>query len=156
MRTIFVVNHESGNYDDYRCYPILATFNEGTAKTKVTEMELRKIRREEILEQLNSHMSAWDSANPRPKFPDFRQDVLPLFPGKQKTWTKEQKEIYRKAKEDISIANAARAKPYGDWARERYDEQQRFMQGLSDQEKNDYTEISGDSSWSIDTIPFEE
>ena len=154
MNTMFVVMQCIYDYDGNEKYPILVTPNEQEAKNKVLEMEQRLAARQIGYDQLNQNMAQWELTHPRPRLTPPNGAILPSFPGKKNSWTQEQKDIYKKAKKKLDDDRISAAKPYGDWAQERYAEQQRFTLTLGQQVQDDLKNLSRDNVWEIEDVPY--
>jgi len=155
---ILLVIHSSGSYDDFREDPVLATFDQAKADAKVAEMKARLVRRNEVWGLINiTHMKQWDAVNPRPLVGTIKPKALPNFGGGGfNKWTLTQKEQYRAAKAANMQAAIDAAKPHNEWCNRRYDELKRITATYTAQEQEDLTQMSDDSDWRVDEVPFVE
>jgi hypothetical protein len=153
MSTIFIISQSEGEYDSYSSWPVAATHDEQKAKDYVADMEQRLIKANAAREQIQQHMTTWDLANPRP-YPKAHTKVTPLpsFKGPKKSWTAEQKALYKKVDEDNRAHCAAESKPFSDWCKERYEEQVRFVQSFPSDLQEDINHMGSDAMWSYEDI----
>jgi hypothetical protein len=156
MKTIYVIMEHSGSYEDYSSWAVASTFDESIATNYVKAMEARLANRNSVQSQINQHMGeVWEKSNPRPHT-NFNpaQKNLPNYGPKKSKWSTEQLTEYNSAKKFNEDNRLAAAKPYSDWARNRYAEMQRFTGTFSETDQSDLKNINHDSTWSIEEISF--
>jgi hypothetical protein len=126
MTTIFVISQSEGSYEDYRSWPVAATYDEQKAKDYVADMEQRLIKANAARDQIELHMTAWAQANPRADFKRILHNP-PFFKGPKKKWTPEQKEQLKRYEEQYQKDCAEAIKPLKEWSTKCYEERVRVI-----------------------------
>jgi hypothetical protein len=154
LRELYLIMHCSGSYDDYSEVPVLASFDKTLLNAKVEELNTRKVARDAAYSAINQHMTSWEQTSPRPRSANIKDDPLPTFPGKKFNWTTEQKAKLKTAKEANQKKRLDTGCPFSGWIANRFVELTRYTETLDVQIQEDLKEMSSDSSWGIESVPY--
>lgn len=153
-KTILVVIQDESDYDSNCAQVILATFDQTKAEAKVTEMEERKAHQIIMRDANTVWFNLFDSTNPRPLFGPSSQQAFPIFKGKRKDWTVEQKAEYKRIEKENQEANLAATAPFSKWANLRTESHKAFLATFTQQEQEDWNCIREHTFWGIEEVPF--
>lgn len=154
-KIIFVLMQCDVGYESSSSMPICSSFDKKKMEDLADEMLIRRGERNKAKELQRINMAAYDAANPRPPYTNYRESVLPSFPGKQNAWTAEQKGIYTKARIKGEQERHAAGKILRDWSQKRYDNDLKFLASHPLQVQEDLQNMVEDTFWEIEEVPFE-
>jgi hypothetical protein len=134
-KEILLVQQHTGSYDDYCVQPLLATFEQEKADALIKSLEERKQRREANWNLLMLKMQEWEDQNPRPR-------ISPIGIREDKKRAKKENRKYD-------------PNDYLLWANQRMAYQESIVDTFGEEGKKDLYDFGDDTSWTIESIPFE-
>ncbi len=157
MDTIYVISKIESDYDSYNSQPVLVTPKLEIAEEFVKKMTIRASDAQLTRQEIEQHITKWELTEKRPLIGQSKQIPLPHFSGRKNTWTKEQKALYDKVKEE-NRQNAYNAhNPFTEWVNQRVAEIEIFKKAnYSADELDDIQFLGNDSSWQIETVNYSE
>lgn len=153
---IYLLIQSEQNYGDCYFSPVLATPNHKTAHLKMAELEQLRAKVIQANIELQEHLSKWETNNSRIYPATPKPKPVPKFKGARNKWTQEQRdEVDSIIKQNFQSALAA-AKPANTWAKNRYEEQLKFIQSYPKQVQDNLFTMNQYTFFEIEEVKYED